>query len=87
MLQSVRPSCETCQFFQRFTEEQIGDAVTATVSPTDETEADPSLLIEFGKCIRNPPQFFYETLNGEWPVVHETKLCGEYRVTTHHLHN
>lgn len=52
-------------------------AVTSDGEPSGEAQ---EVLVEYGKCRRYPPQFFYETLNGEWPVVHETSVCGEYRV-------
>jgi hypothetical protein len=34
---------------------------------------------EYGKCVRNPPQFFSASLEGEWPVIHRSRVCGEYR--------
>lgn len=82
MLAGVKPSCETCRYFRRIDAGASDSHLTAVASadrPDDIVE--PEALQEFGRCIRNPPQFFYETLNGEWPIVHETRVCGEYRVT------
>jgi len=81
MIAGVRPSCATCQFFNRFTTADMEDSVTPLAATGQPADADSDALLEFGKCLRNPPQFFYDTLNGEWPVIHESKLCGEYRVT------
>lgn len=89
MIASIRPTCSTCRFFLRFTAEStvgfercsaalIDDSESAFTMLSTDTEAD---LLEYGKCIRNPPQFLGATLNGDWPVVHETRVCGEYRPT------
>lgn len=87
MISAVRPSCATCQWFSRFQPADVGERVRAIRGPDhdeDDTEEDPEGMLEYGRCIRNPPAFFYETLNGEWPVIHESKVCGEYRVTNNH---
>jgi hypothetical protein len=82
VLAGIKPCCASCKWFKRIPPESIGVSVKAVASPEDQDEdVDDSLLEGFGRCVRNPPQFFYETLNGEWPVVHETKYCGEYRVS------
>lgn len=57
------PCCGTCKFF----------AAVDGVDISDDAE-------EYGKCVRNPPTFFHrKLLNGEWPVVHFSRWCGEYR--------
>jgi hypothetical protein len=83
----VCESCGSCHFFQRFSDESVvelkqqtlvDDSEAALAVPIMTTERDADVL-EYGRCIRNPPQFFSETLSGEWPVVHDSRLCGEYR--------
>lgn len=75
--------CGNCAFFKRYTPEMVQEMVVPVTDARDltpaENEAEYQSMVEFGKCVRNPPQFFYETLNGEWPVVHQTNYCGEYR--------
>lgn len=85
MYAPIRRECGTCAFFKRYTQEAIDHTVVGVSSandltPLDEDDVKHQSLLEFGKCVRYPPTFFYETLNGEWPVVHETHFCGEYRV-------
>ena len=91
MISPIRPTCATCRFFLRFTEESaaeyerrpqalLDDSEAAFAVPIIATEPDSDLL-DYGKCIRNPPQFLAETLNGDWPAVHESCVCGEYRPT------
>lgn len=83
MYANRKRECANCAFFQRYTKEMVEEKVVAVTSATDltpaENEIDFQSMMEFGKCVRYPPQFFYETLNGEWPVVHQTHFCGEYR--------
>lgn len=94
MFMTIKPSCATCRFFERFTEEstaaykRLGDA---SDTAGDDEPGVPILatdhgdeLLEYGRCLRNPPQLFCETLNGEWPVVHENRVCGEYRRSDGH---
>ena len=80
-------NCGTCHFFQRFTDDSaagfqqpamMDDSKIAMAVPILSTEPDAD-LVEYGRCVRNPPQFFSETLNGEWPVIHNSRVCGEYR--------
>lgn len=80
MIAQIKPTCATCRFFARFTTREIQDEVNAAEAP--DADPDPDLdeyLNEYGKCVRYPPMFFHDVLNGEWPVVHESKFCGEYR--------
>jgi len=56
----------------------MDDSELAMAVPILSTEPERYLL-EYGRCVRNPPQFFSETLNGEWPVIHNSRVCGEYR--------
>lgn len=83
VLAGIKPCCGSCKWFKRIPREAIGVSMHAVGSPgsDEDGEVDESALEGFGRCVRNPPMFFYETLNGEWPVIHETKVCGEYRVT------
>lgn len=86
MISYVKPTCANCRFFARFTQEAIGEEVGAAVDTDGEMSPEyDEHLIEFGKCVRYPPQFFHEVLNGEWPVVHETKFCGEWRAANSDL--
>ena len=89
MIVPVCVTCATCRFFRRFTPETasgyeqhspalLDDSDAEFANPMLSTEPDTDLL-EYGKCVRNPPQFFSETLNGEWPIVHRSRVCGEYR--------
>lgn len=81
--------CETCMFFNRFAPSSladfepdqpalIDDSEAALAMPALATTADPQMR-EYGKCVRNPPQFFSASLEGEWPVIHKSCVCGEYR--------
>lgn len=89
MIPPLCARCETCAFFHRLLLAAAGDAEPDQESLFDDSEvalalpshsADPSSDVhEYGKCIRNPPQFFSETLEGEWPVIHRSRVCGEYR--------
>lgn len=87
MIAPIRPTCSTCRFFFRFSAEAaaaftqradtlIDDSEVAFPVLSTDTDSD---LLEYGRCIRNTPQFLGETLNGDWPIVHETRVCGEYR--------
>lgn len=81
--------CETCIFFNRFVPTSVADFEPDHPALIDDTEAAlamPSLatttdpdMHEYGKCVRNPPQFFSASLEGEWPVIHRSRVCGEYR--------
>jgi hypothetical protein len=82
-------SCGSCRFFSRidptaqseFSEEPpqlYDDSEQALAAPIISTDANSSLT-DYGRCLRNPPQFFLSSLNGEWPIVHEESVCGEYR--------
>lgn len=90
MYAPIRRECGTCAFFRRYTPEVIENKVIGVKCNTDLTPVEEheqyQNLLEFGKCVRYPPQFFYETLNGEWPVVHQSHYCGEHRVDDHNPH-
>ena len=85
----VCASCATCRFFLRFTADSTShfeerdpmlfDDSEALIAPPVVSTAVDTDLLEYGKCVRNPPQFYSETLNGEWPVIHRSRVCGEYR--------
>ena len=85
----VCKSCGSCRFFSRidprsdggFSEEPpqlYDDSEQTLAAPILSTDAD-SHLSDYGRCLRNPPQFFSSSLNGEWPIVHDSSVCGEYR--------
>ena len=89
MILPVCATCDSCHFFRRFAFDSgmnsgefapvLVDDLEATLSePTLTTEPDTD-LVDYGKCIRNPPQFLASTLNGEWPVIHKSRVCGEYQ--------
>jgi hypothetical protein len=81
--------CETCAFFRRLILAAAGDIEPDEESLFDDSEAalalpsrsadSPADIHEYGTCIRNPPQFFSAGLEGEWPVIHRSRVCGEYR--------
>ena len=81
--------CETCAFFHRLILAAVGDVEPDQESLFDDSEAALALpshaanaspdVHEYGKCIRNPPQFFSASIEGEWPVIHRSRVCGEYR--------
>ena len=87
MIIPVCARCATCVFFHRFTETAAGqiesyalldDSEAALAVPSLATTTDPDMH-EYGKCVRNPPQFFSASLEGKWPVIHRSRVCGEYR--------
>jgi len=90
MIAPIRPTCATCRFFLRFTEESTAGFERRSLELIDDSEAsllaidNESDLFEYGRCIRNPPQFLGETFNGDWPIVHDTRFCGEYRTSNVH---
>lgn len=82
-------SCSGCRFFCRidptydteFSEKPsqlFDDSEQVIAAPILSTDAD-SHLSDYGRCLRNPPQFFSSSLNGEWPIVRDGNVCGEYR--------
>lgn len=92
MIAPIRPTCATCRFFLRFTAEVTAGFERNGPELIDDSAADfPVLatendtdLLEYGRCIRLPPQLLGQTLNGDWPVIHETRFCGEYRTSNVH---
>lgn len=90
MYANTKRECGNCAFFRRYTKEMVFEKVMPVTDARELTPAEAEdhyeSMVEFGKCVRNPPQFFYETLNGEWPVVHQTHYCGEYRAENRDPH-
>lgn len=88
MIPPLCARCETCAFFHRLIlaavgevepdEESLFDDSEAALSPPSHSVSSTADAHEYGKCIRNPPQFF-AGLEGEWPVIHRSRVCGEYR--------
>ena len=86
MISAIKPTCAGCRYFARFNLEEIGSEVAAAVNYDGEMSPEyDEHLLEFGKCVRYPPQFFHDVLNGEWPVVHEDNFCGEWRAANSDL--
>jgi hypothetical protein len=89
MILSVPAACNTCRFFEPLADYEaahhedfvpllVDDLEAACVGPTLTTEPDTELR-DYGKCMRNPPQFLAGSLNGDWPIIHGSRVCGEYR--------
>ena len=74
LLHSGPASCGNCKFFR-------------VINAAEETEAEIEVDAfadeagqEYGRCIRFPPALFHPgLLNGEFPVVAATTLCGEFK--------
>lgn len=86
MIVPVHATCASCRFFRRFSPQTdpglqpalVDDSEEALSMPILSTEPHPDIL-DYGKCVRNPPQFFSQSLSGEWPIIHDSRYCGEYR--------
>lgn len=89
MALDVWGSCSSCRFFCRidpkfdseFSAEPsqlFDDSEQVIAAPILSTDSDTQLT-DYGRCLRNPPQFFSSSLNGEWPIVYDGNVCGEYR--------
>lgn len=78
MIAPVRPACASCRYFVRLVDDP-GERYEPLCDFVDGPQPFDVTLQEFGKCVRQPPQLYGDTLNGEWPIVHEERFCGEYR--------
>lgn len=71
-LYSGPAQCENCKFYRPL---QADDDVEEM-----EFDGNGSGAEDYGRCVRFPPRFFYEgLLNAEFPVVHITTWCGEFK--------
>ena len=73
LLHSGPACCGNCKFFKVIDETEEEAEIEVDDISEDAGE-------EYGRCVRFPPVLFHPgLLNGEFPVVAATTVCGEFK--------